>query len=93
MLRRSSWIDSIAKIGVIIPVIVINSVDTRIVKILCPVSICEFVRVVEKYSIVAIKNIAEISKTIENWISLYFDRLEVYKCRSFMIIASMGTVL
>ena len=41
----------------------------------------------------AIKNIAEVSKTIENWISLYFDRLEVYKCRSFMIIASMGTVL
>ena len=73
MLRRSSWIDSIAKIGVIIPVIVINSVDTRIVKILCPVSIGEFVRVVEKYSIVAIKNIAKISKTIENWISLYFD--------------------
>ena len=73
MLCRSSWIDSIAKIGVITPVIVINSVDTRIVKILCPASICGFVRVVEKYSMVAIKNIAEVSKTIENWISLYFD--------------------
>ena len=66
MLCRSSWIDSTAKIGVITPVIVINSVDTRIVKILFPMSVCEFVRVVEKYSIVAIRNIAEISKTIEN---------------------------
>jgi len=37
-----------------------------------PVSICEFDRVDTKYSTVAIKNMAEISKTIENWSSRYF---------------------
>tara|TARA_B100002049_G_scaffold199082_1_gene157175 strand:+ start:159 stop:437 length:279 start_codon:yes stop_codon:yes gene_type:complete len=92
VLRRSSWIDSIAKTGVTTPVITTNSVETRIVKTWRPVFICEFDRVEKKYSIVAIKNMAEISKTIENWISLYFGRL-AYKHRSFMIMASMSMVL
>jgi hypothetical protein len=51
-----------------------------------------FDRVEKKYSIVAIKNMAEISKTIENWISLYFGRL-TYKHKSFMIMESMRMVL
>tara|TARA_B100000929_G_C15461321_1_gene404608 strand:+ start:52 stop:330 length:279 start_codon:yes stop_codon:yes gene_type:complete len=92
VLCRSSWIDSIAKIGVTTPVTTTNSVDTRIVKTWRPVFICEFDPVEKKYSIVAIKKTAEISKTIENWISLYFGRL-TYKHRSFMIMASMSMVL